>query len=148
MRLSLVVLSLACLIGCAATPPPPATSLVLNENLRHGVADWQREAATRFNSPVLIVAHGHTEDGRWTLAPDGMPGVPAESAAKLLRLIWPNRPLVFISCNRDGHVLHGLPNVFYSTRVTWATPGGPERQMYEGRWEWGASTITEFVEAR
>lgn len=133
-------LFLILLAGCAhPTEPPAATSIVLSKNIGVFAGRWEREAATRFEHPIVVIVHGATIDGKLYVFPDGTPPMSFEGTAKLLRTLYPDRPIVIACCNEDGVAVHGFPGIYYARRIVWYPPGVKRD---------GVSRISGFIEAK
>lgn len=120
MRLA-VLLSAALLVGCCSGRDAAPDTIALSKNIAHGGWFWQIEAARRFDRPVIVIVHGTTRNGTWTAVPDDGPAMPVESMARLLKQIYPRRPLVFIVCNEGRHELK-VPGTYYGHGIVWSIP--------------------------
>ncbi len=134
-------LILVLLAGCAIhrAPEPQAQSIVLSDNLAHGVPAWEKEAKKRFEHPILLVCHGNTERGEWRLYPDRGGSMSAESVARLLKKLYPGRPIVLIACNPD-HLSFHVSGVYYARKLVSSIPGWGEDEWVE--------SIGEFEEGK
>jgi hypothetical protein len=85
---------------------------------------WAQEVSRRFSGDVVIVmAHGgEVASGVWACQADGGTLVPWTTELTSLRSEYPASTLVLISCNPNGEVLHGFPDVFYATSSVWECP--------------------------
>lgn len=95
---------------------------------------WLQSARKRFVNPVIFSCHGGYEykykmvDGErieyreWYLYPDEpREKMPADSAAKTLANLYPDRDVVFMACNEYGHTLT-VRRVFYARQKVWIVP--------------------------
>jgi len=88
---------------------------------------WKIEVARRFPNSVALLAHGGGPvKNEWLVAdnPDGV-GPTADTVQTLIRneqAEYPGRTVVLLCCNPAHYVLHGFPNVFYSTNECWCVP--------------------------
>lgn len=155
IRLALLIaLTLA---GCAPRrpaiverPAPEVTSISLCRDMDDNREAWEREAARRFDRPVVLLVHGETVLGRWMAFPDGAPPLPQRWLASFVKASFPGRPIVLMSCN-PGRLKLGVPGVWYSRELCWVVPnrnskiGGPWRLSIDGTVKRGVGDIWEFV---
>jgi hypothetical protein len=105
------------------------TELLVGESqYTESIAAWKIEVARRFPTALIVFSHGGAartalrgSQPDWYLGPEveGMiPTLVRDKAAELVRL-YPNRVIVFISCNPSHIRLHGLPNVYYALDTVW-----------------------------
>jgi hypothetical protein len=94
---------------------------------------------------VVVCVHGGTAgNGTWECAPDVGPSMPVESLARVLKTLYPKRPLIFATCNADGLPLH-VRGVWYARGLVLNPPGG--KPGLQTRWgAKGYSRIADFVE--
>jgi hypothetical protein len=100
-----------------------------------GVKDWMTVASQRFNNPVLFFCHGGVKSVETTL-PNGMrlaknewwvfpdhprKPVSANEVARTLAQMYPDRDIVFMSCNPGGFELN-VPRVWYTKKNNWVVP--------------------------
>lgn len=128
----LILLSLV-LCGCSSPQKaPPAVLRWSDGSLGKFYGDlWLAEARTRFSDPVVLLCHGttttvHHRDGRteriWTTAPDSpRHKLSLQQIAEVLHEVWPDRDLVYVCCNEDGHELT-VPRAWYARSTVWALP--------------------------
>lgn len=123
MRRLIVILSLAAwLSGCSGAVGPTRDTVTWSANLRHAEPLWRAEAAKRIaGRPVMLIVHGGDRDGRWVAVPDRGPVMPMDGVARLLKDLFPGRPVVILSCNPGGHQLR-KPGVWYATANVWSVP--------------------------
>ncbi len=144
MRLCLALILLA---GCSTQrftevpPTPQVSSICLVKSPPDAVRRWEREAAKRLHNPVVIIGHGEGSDP-WTCYPDIGPDIPVEALARLLHELFPRRDCLLIICNPHNATID-VPNVYYSDRNVWLTPGARWR-ICEGRWTYDAGQIWDF----
>jgi hypothetical protein len=143
------VLLLLLLAGCASNRRIDVT--VLSEDLRSAVPAWTREVKRRFTDARVVFCHGADIFDLY-LAPSGnAPWMRAEQAAWILAEVEEGRPVVFVTCNNNGRVLHGPPNVFYSRAKVWQVPDADlpwDRNVWrEAKYGAGCGSIWEFVRA-
>ncbi len=133
-RLALLIPLL--LAGCAIhrAPEPKASCIVLSDNLAHGAPAWEREAAKRFDRPVLLIVHGYSWSGQWAIYPDAGPSMSVEGVARLLKKLYPGRPIVVLSCNPAGVGLK-LHGVYYARKIVSSIPHMGKPEWAEGIWE-------------
>jgi hypothetical protein len=150
---TVAVFLLALLAGCNARVPtappdaPPISVLSLCDNIAMADGWWAAELSQRFGPDVLVVSvHGTTRRGEWWLLPDDDKAVPlhAETVAQTLKLLYPDRPVVFIACNEGGHSLR-VAGVWYAKKIVWTKPGADLRWLWF-RWEDGAGDVNDFRE--
>jgi hypothetical protein len=138
------------LIGCAShpTPPPKITSISLDRDLDYSLGLWEHEARRRFPAGCVVL-HVHGTDaiaGNWFFRPDPRdePLMPAVPTIRLLRTLYPNKPLVIASCNPSATTLPSMPGVYYAKDNVWCEPNS----LVPFRWGKGVGSIWEFVEAK
>ncbi len=134
--------------GCAspAKPLPPPTSLSLNRNLSIAPKRWTIEAQKRFKQPVIFACHGGTIAGVWVCEPDGLPPLPTDGVALLLKKIYGDRPIVLVVCNAAGNDCH-VRGVWFARKIVWTYPGVDRRITRDGI-EYGTGSIWEFEEGK
>lgn len=142
----LVALLLLC-TGCFTRTIPSAEShdtqyLCWSKDLNEGAPAWRDEAAKRFPGALVLVSHGSiggSETLRWTIDVD------ADALAEFLKHEYPNRPIVFVSCNPLGATLH-VSGVWYAKDLVWLPPDSARVKPRDLTKEPGVGSINEFVE--
>jgi hypothetical protein len=142
------------LLLCGCTSPKPAVKaepVILNWSEKtipmSSAKAWAKQAEKRLGTSAftLLVCHGVTIDGAWTLVPD-----PPRKSLKVDDVGWVlrninNLPLVVVSCNEGAHKLT-VPNAIYPQRIVWSCPDANtplwplRRQDYIGKIELFSST--------
>lgn len=142
LTLFAAVLFLVEVCGCAASPVatiqptsrPVAPNVVEDEWEPEWPSSWEdawgRDCEQRFGPGCVVVyCHGwYTVHGHWLVIPTNLNGQQEQRpwwAEDLIAFEQKNRPgrtIVLLCCNPDGCVLHGFPNVFYSTHDTFMDP--------------------------
>lgn len=142
------LLLFALLSGCAHSDPPERSYVCLSHNLAFCEPLWRCEAERRFRNPVLLICHGDGKHGRWWLVPDRpYQDASMEATVQLLCALYPHRPIVVVSCNEDGILLHApRGNVWYARKTVSSCPAtfDPMVRFWHPSW---AVSIEEFVEA-
>lgn len=155
-----ILTALLLVTGCAAPivrapttlPAENVPVLKLCESMEL-VGLWAIEAQSRFERPVLIAGHGGVTHGEWSVSADdvqetgtirNLPPYPVEWIIKIVRLHFPDRPIVLIICNPAGIKLHGHPNVWYARDDIWVVPDRFSPVERKGA---TVGSIQEFVEA-
>lgn len=91
-----------------------------------------REAARRFTNPVVVLCHGGTDPAsrRWALYADNDRGgkMFTDEVAAAMAKRFPDRDIVFFSCNRDHHRIN-VPRVWYFTEVVWCMPDEDSKKL-------------------
>jgi hypothetical protein len=126
-HLALILALLIC--GCTAKPalvkPKPTIINWSTATIPMTSANaWAKEAEKRLGTSnfCLLVCHGVTIDGEWTLVPDApRKSLRVADVAWTLRNIHWQRPLVVVSCNEGAHLLD-TPNTLYGRRIIWSVP--------------------------
>lgn len=93
------------------------------------IEQWKREVARRFPTALVVVCHGNqgkeivknAED--WYMYPETPGCIPVRVRDKALELkrLYPNRPIVFLTCNPSGVRLN-IPGVWHALNNVWLTP--------------------------
>ena len=147
MTRRLFILLAVLLSGCHSVKHLPPVRIILSENLTVGSDEWTAEAEKRFKSPVIVWVHGLNVGKYWLSFPDNCLPVPQQGIAIILRKIYPDRPIVLLSCNAEAVELKGLPNVWYARAIVFNPPDG-KRGIHNRDGIYGVSSIHDFVEAK
>jgi hypothetical protein len=127
--------------GCATPPPPdaPAVNVIsLSENIKWGNNAWAQELRDTYPNAIIVSVHGYSRGNEWWLKPDDQ-YVPlhADSVATILKVLYPNRPVIFVSCNEDARTLH-VRGCYYAKKIVASHPA-----LSMPGW---ANTVGAFVE--
>lgn len=128
-RFTLSLFLATVLVACAAPAPiqPPAEgtqlrTLILSSDGFHLATDhWEAEVRSEYDDAIVVFTHGNTgPDGRWWAYNDaGMQ--PMERLVRRIRNNNPDRQIVLIACNPDGHRLDAA-GVTYARVNVWIWP--------------------------
>lgn len=95
-----------------------------NQYIERSVDFWKAEVQRRFQNPLLIVGHGNTFNGVWSIR-DERGGVwrirPVREVVLEAQKANPGRVIVLICCNPCGELLH-MPGVYHALDSVWFTP--------------------------
>lgn len=152
--MKLWALILLLLVGCAPLKSQPVISsppdaIVWNRNIARAAYTWRSEVDRRFPGAVMLIAHGSNNYlGEWYLWPDPpLRPMPVEQAARIIKGIYGNRPLVLVVCN-PGHEHLPVGGVFYSKESVWTVP---DSAYVLPLWRWADPTVGsvfQFVEGK
>ena len=124
----LVVCLLACVLLCCPECPQPAPrpSVIvepLDETIpAESLADWRVEVQRRFPRAVVVIVHGGDfVRGQWVVRTSFNHVEPAADVVRRFQTEYPDRVVVFVSCN-PGHIRLGVPGVYYALDSVWIIP--------------------------
>ncbi|CAN5388259.1 hypothetical protein BH09PLA1_BH09PLA1_25910 [soil metagenome] len=136
------------LVGCAQARPSPqrAEFICWSKDLERFAWLWKDEAQRRLPGALVLVTHGAAmspPNGKeqWVITAD------PELLGKFLQQAFPNRPIVFASCNQRGDELH-VAGVWYAKQNVW---NPPDRYWFTPRdraKQPGVGSIDEFIEGK
>ncbi len=106
------------------TPIPSVIAICDDPDLQPAAVMWQNEVHRRFSNAVILVAHGQDINGEFYCFPNGTleGGIRVVDEIKVLQAEYAGRTICFLACNPQHIVLHGYPNVYYSSSETWVIP--------------------------
>jgi hypothetical protein len=100
-------------------------------DVAYGMDFWLMHARDRFENPVIFACHGEYETytdtwgntrSEWFLYPDKpRKKQPAYEAARFLKNMYPDRDVVMIVCNKQGHIPK-LAGVWVGMSEIWCVP--------------------------
>ena len=114
--------------GCGPAPPRPPGAAALyglewSKDWPGGIPRWRAEARDVLGPDVIVFdCHGgYDAAGTWSAFPDEGRPVPMADVARGLKLLYPGRPILLVTCNKRGHTL-GVPGVHYAKRLVACNP--------------------------
>lgn len=85
-------------------------------------AQWRLEVQRRFPRAVVVIVHGGDYvRGEWTVKSSYNHAEHADVVARRFKELYPDRVVVFVSCN-PGHYHLGVPGVYYALDSVWVHP--------------------------
>lgn len=109
---------------------------------------WKIEVARRFPNAYVVDSHGGDDFGHpWCLYfQDGNLVVNAHDYALKVKRQHPDRPIVFLGCNKNNHPL-GVPGVYHARDEVWFNPDKTSDNRERSDKEPGiVGNIFEFVD--
>ena len=131
--LLIVSLAVTRLTGCAAVPIvsessysdmwPGADATTLSFDLFPATRKWMPQIREQYPNALVVAVHGETDpvSGDWMAYPSLAPPVPVSMLVDRLRLNYPDRMIVLLTCNPDGKTLD-KKNVVYAKDNVWSIP--------------------------
>lgn len=110
----------------AQTSPPDI--IVLSKETAYGGKYWLAEARKRFPNPIVVIGHG--EEFKNQKPEDKIPfwfqkspagTITVSTLARALHHCFPDRDIVLVICNPDGHSLD-VDRVWYAKTNVWVVP--------------------------
>lgn len=95
-------------------------SLTSDPTLEGAEHMWEEEVARRFPDALVVFGHGGDIIGEWAIeTPDGPKKL--KDVAMSLTALYPDREIVFVSCN-PGHYVINIPHVHTANANVWIVP--------------------------